>query len=434
MSGWTIGDDRGGNGASCFTSTDNNKDAMRWDPGEPDVSSSSDDDIASMQNGEIYDDQEDETSESLLFNDEEMKSWSGEQAVLWIAKAANLFEVFGLRAKPCVNRHLLRARFRRLSLLVHPDKNSSDEASSCFQRVSAAFTVLSDEVSQRKLLCELFPQEYEVIHDADEVFGWDRQTSSQRRAARKKAARCTSALSTKEQAAAAAELERARAAKEKEACDVVKARFANRRSLDALAPSKRARRRGNRESSPLPQGLAGSPMVACDPSLSGAKQSPSSAAGAADGVNAVCAPPIVRVNSPVVAAAGECADPNHLWRDHGPEVVNAAGWKRVESRGFPGRFYFVHLATGRTALASEATSQLAKPTESTSPERVEPVSDNEALPHGWERRESRRQPGVFYYVHLQSGESRLDRPSRRASVCFAVRPAVGFVPVHHSGC
>ncbi|CAE7244054.1 unnamed protein product [Symbiodinium natans] len=95
------------------------------------------------------------------FAEEEIASWTGKQAVLWLLEAGNAFEALGLRPKPTPPARL-RRRFLRLSLLTHPDKNNEPDAAAAFRKLSDSMRVVSTEQSQMDLLRGLFPRVYGV--------------------------------------------------------------------------------------------------------------------------------------------------------------------------------------------------------------------------------------------------------------------------------
>lgn len=396
---WRIGEEHSCGGG--LPTIDADADPLKWDPG--DVSSTCGEE--SEEEGREEDraagggeDGKEETQvaaeEFELFSVEELKAWTGRQAVLWISDAGNPFEVLGLRPEPVSCRTSLRARYRRLSLLVHPDKNSDPAAASCFQRLAEAFRVIGDEVGQLRLLQKLFPAKYGEGADED-----DAQRAKDQRLSRKaarRARRSRNTLSTVDQAAAAAAAELRKRLKEKESDDAAKTRFTNRRNFEALAPSKKRRLRPEPRTK-LPAGCAAAPTAF-----------PEAAAGSgAEGVAEDDASKRVTCTDPFGRA-----DPSTLWSTGGAageEALARAGWCRLESRGHPGCFYFLHRPTQRTALAG----------------RRSPASTLEPLPPGWEVRESRRRPGTFYYVHAASGQSQKEKPAQVGPLPVPVRPLDG---------
>mmetsp|Transcript_26753 Transcript_26753/g.86643 ORF Transcript_26753/g.86643 Transcript_26753/m.86643 type:complete len:146 (+) Transcript_26753:1147-1584(+) len=81
-----------------------------------------------------------------------------------------------------------------------------------------------------------------------------------------------------------------------------------------------------------------------------------------------------------------------VWELTGAVGLTNNGWKRLESKSHPGKFYYLHETTGRTVIA---------PT----------VKDTDrTMPAGWERRESKSRPGTFYFVNLKTGETSAKPP------------------------
>eukprot|EP00437_Effrenium_voratum_P068824 CAMPEP_0181490480 /NCGR_PEP_ID=MMETSP1110-20121109/49577_1 /TAXON_ID=174948 /ORGANISM="Symbiodinium sp., Strain CCMP421" /LENGTH=95 /DNA_ID=CAMNT_0023617461 /DNA_START=6 /DNA_END=290 /DNA_ORIENTATION=+ len=94
-----------------------------------------------MQAEEVTEVQTDEVVAPAIFSEEELQDWGGAKAVEWILGARSFFEVLGIRPNPSPELpelSSLRNRYRKLSLLVHPDKNQHSEAAACFQRLSEA--------------------------------------------------------------------------------------------------------------------------------------------------------------------------------------------------------------------------------------------------------------------------------------------------------
>merc|ERR1711957_629409 len=74
-----------------------------------------------------------------------------------------------------------------------------------------------------------------------------------------------------------------------------------------------------------------------------------------------------------------------------PKTGITGGWKRVESKSNPGKFYYFNAASGES-------------TESKPPGYLEPRVT-------WERKESKSAPGEFYYYNRETGASQVDRPA-----------------------
>jgi len=188
---------------------------------------------------------------NVLFNEAEIASWSCKEAVLWISKARSHFEVLGLQPIPISDASNLRARYKRLSLLVHPDKNPDPDAAECFQRLSAALSVLSNEKSQKQLLQEMFPDQYmgPTGDSRATQAGSSQRLRKQRRVSK-------NAVFTLEQAAAAAHAEQKLKHLEEAANRAVRERIARKRSLQELAPSKKLQRERKPK---IAEGLLGEP-------------------------------------------------------------------------------------------------------------------------------------------------------------------------------
>merc|ERR1712008_192164 len=165
-----------------------------------------------------------------------------------------------------------------------------------------------------------------------------------------------------------------------------KRRFINRSALETLCPTKKPR--SSEKSEKLAAGLASAPQSFFDD-----EQQPLAAETERAAVASECA--LARPHAASV-------NPNALWQEGGADALALHGWKRLESRGHPGRFYFLHAASSRTVI--EATHQACAPD----------------LPHGWEQRESRHCPGSFYYVHLETGEVQTVKPPLPAPVRFTM--------------
>mmetsp|Transcript_39934 Transcript_39934/g.90102 ORF Transcript_39934/g.90102 Transcript_39934/m.90102 type:complete len:399 (-) Transcript_39934:48-1244(-) len=87
-----------------------------------------------------------------------------------------------------------------------------------------------------------------------------------------------------------------------------------------------------------------------------------------------------------------------IWGESGAEGFAERGWERRESRRVPGAYYFFHPESGRSVVAPAPAS----PAPATPPSL--------RLPDGWERVESRSRPGSFYYYNAQTGATQMDRP------------------------
>ena len=64
-------------------------------------------------------------------------------------------QVLELPVEWCEDAVLIKKQYRKISLSVHPDKNSHPQADAAFRKVYGAFETLSDPGAQRKLLFTL---------------------------------------------------------------------------------------------------------------------------------------------------------------------------------------------------------------------------------------------------------------------------------------
>ena len=293
-----------------------------------------------------------------LFSDEELQEWTGEQAVLWISEAQNAFEILGFPVASEPHAASLRLRYRRLSLLVHPDKNPHGDASACFQRLSEALRVLFDDAGRQELLNQLF----------EDTMNPGPQSGM------------TGMPEPPEPDQPAAEVS------EEGLNDSVHERVMQHSKLQQLLRQKRGKRSrspvrgpraGHRETLAEEwqrMAAAAAPVAPAAPAAPGAPAAPAAPAeaGAASGAN---------VERPVTQDV-----PESLWQKGGDSALKLAGWRRLESRRMPGQFYFAHLATGHTVMEG-ARSRIQAPS--------------------WEMRQSRHDPSVHYYVNSVTGETRM---------------------------
>jgi len=288
--------------------------------------------------------------------DEDLSQWSPDQAVIRILKASNAYEMFGLHPRKLTDHTCIRVRYRRLSLLTHPDKNRNQEAPAAFRKVRDAHQVLTDDGEQRKLL-----EKIEAAAAAEakkyQVFNADWLIP---------------VPSEEHQMQAVAQA--AREALDKTESDKMRQRNCLEELLAQHGPGAWKRRpRGVDMSEPW-----------------GAEVVPP----AKRKVGGAAAP--VTVQPPQQAAASEQADPAMLFAFMGSSGLERNGWQRLESRRNPGVFYFLHTASGKSVADATTT----------------PKPASAAAKHtGWERRESRSRPGAFYFVNTRTGETRVDPPS-----------------------
>ena len=288
-----------------------------------------------------------------LFTDEELLEWTAERAVSWILAAKNAFEILGLPVSLEPDVASLRLRYRKLSLLVHPDKNpkSPTEASDAFQRLSEASRVLIDDTERQNLLNTLEAEASEGHHFA---------------------------VSQMSQAPEEAEPE----ASEEALNESFQKRVLQHGKLQQLLRQKK------RKTTHSPVRGAGAGSAGGRSSLTEQWQRMAAAAAPAPVVPAVPASSMASSRVPNVQDVS--ASPESLWQQGGDAALTIAGWRRLESRRVPGQFYFAHLATGRTVMQASSSR---------------PIQSTE---HVWERRQSRHDPSVHYYVNTATGETRME--------------------------
>merc|ERR1712232_203865 len=250
-------------------------------------------------------------------------------------------EVLGLEPKMGLDAATLRVRFRKMSLLVHPDKNPHPQASACFQRLGEAMRVIGDETERDKLLHTMWAEQLQSELD---------DGSSQ-----------PNPVGVKMDSEPPADHLEESSDDENDAD--VRARFAQRAQRERMA------RHGGL------QGFSKRQKTAHD----------DASAEVASGSQA---------NENVHGNLGQAveADPNALWQKGGLHALASAGWQRIESRSQPGLFYFGHVASGRSVAMALAQEASAEQTSKACSDTHTPV------PVGWELRASRSQLGVFYYV------------------------------------
>ena len=260
------------------------------------------------------------------FADEELQEWTAETAVQWILGAKNSFEVLGISvASPDLA--LLRNRYRRLSLLVHPDKNKETEAAQAqateaFHRLSDAMRVLVDDTEREKLKEDIESTTNEACpHPAfgtlpEEDLG---QSESDEDAVNEE----------------------------------VRARVMQRSNF-----SRHGKKRKKSSSDLTAQMAAKAAQVA-----------------------QAATPPVSQATALHTALTSEQL--TELWRR---QVLAESGWQRLESRRQPGTFYFAH-SSGLTVMQTQ-----------------------------WEMRQSRRDPNMHYWVNMTNGETSLSDPNEKVRV------------------
>ncbi|KAL6073681.1 peptidyl-prolyl cis-trans isomerase Pin1 [Balamuthia mandrillaris] len=70
---------------------------------------------------------------------------------------------------------------------------------------------------------------------------------------------------------------------------------------------------------------------------------------------------------------------------------------------------------GAKRRGSEKESKAAGKKEDSKKARKQQEGEEEALPEGWAKKESRSHPGKFYYYHAKTGESLWERPTASSS-------------------
>merc|ERR1711871_1842736 len=75
-----------------------------------------------------------------------------DKAIARVLEAKNDFEVLDLEVKLLEDVALLKRQYRKISLAVHPDKNSHPQATDAFRKVYGAFETLMDIKQQRRML------------------------------------------------------------------------------------------------------------------------------------------------------------------------------------------------------------------------------------------------------------------------------------------
>ena len=262
------------------------------------------------------------------FSEEDLQQWDGEKAIKWILEAKHYFEVLGIRPVQCPDITTLRNRYRKLSLLVHPDKNKQEaetgQATASFQRLSDAMRVMVDDAARDSLFQEI--QESGTNANEDPLSG-----KHLNRYATEKSP-CFEDEKSQDS--------------EDVVNEAVKDKVMQRSNLQRLT---KRRKTIKSEQGPKPSSQMS----------------------------------MMQQWQQMAAAAETHADQlmpdklSQLWQDGGDKALAEVGWKQLESRREPGRFYFAHVATGRTAVSP------------------------------WEKRQSRHDPSVHYYLNVITGQTSL---------------------------
>lgn len=85
-----------------------------------------------------------------------------------VLQARHAFEVLELPVQS-TSGPLVRTAFRRLALLLHPDKNAAEDAQKAFIRLSEAYEVLRNTGEQRELVAKLQQQQRRKGHNQDDA-------------------------------------------------------------------------------------------------------------------------------------------------------------------------------------------------------------------------------------------------------------------------
>merc|ERR1719189_2142882 len=75
-----------------------------------------------------------------------------DKAIERVFEANNDFAVLDLPPQRIADTAVLKRQYRKISLAVHPDKNSHPQAADAFRKVYGAFETLMDPKQQRRLL------------------------------------------------------------------------------------------------------------------------------------------------------------------------------------------------------------------------------------------------------------------------------------------
>eukprot|EP00928_Gymnodinium_smaydae_P088631 TRINITY_DN7269_c0_g1_i1.p1 TRINITY_DN7269_c0_g1~~TRINITY_DN7269_c0_g1_i1.p1 ORF type:complete len:377 (-),score=36.64 TRINITY_DN7269_c0_g1_i1:93-1142(-) len=81
-----------------------------------------------------------------------------------------------------------------------------------------------------------------------------------------------------------------------------------------------------------------------------------------------------------------------IFESQGAQGLSRRGWERRESRRVPGLFYYWHGGSGASRPAKTCAEEIG------------------SLPSGWQRVQSRTNPALYYYWHAASERTTLERP------------------------
>eukprot|EP00823_Brevimastigomonas_motovehiculus_P001971 TRINITY_DN1283_c0_g1_i1.p1 TRINITY_DN1283_c0_g1~~TRINITY_DN1283_c0_g1_i1.p1 ORF type:complete len:311 (-),score=101.36 TRINITY_DN1283_c0_g1_i1:99-1031(-) len=102
-------------------------------------------------------------------------------AIKQILQAPNAFAVLGLTTEAVHEASTVRHQYRRLAILVHPDKCSLPDAKEAFHLLSGSFERLHDPVKQEKYLLELTSTKYSSSSSSKQSHQYTASTSSKKR-------------------------------------------------------------------------------------------------------------------------------------------------------------------------------------------------------------------------------------------------------------
>eukprot|EP00438_Fugacium_kawagutii_P025307 Skav201467 [mRNA] locus=scaffold663:59924:61051:+ [translate_table: standard] len=303
------------------------------------------------ENKEVDEDAPSAACSAPVFLEEELQSWSHEGAVTWILGARNSFEVLGIYPEEFPDLTSIRNRYRKLSLLVHPDKHKHLEtkvtemqATNSFQRLSEAMRVLFDDVAREQLFREIQLKTEETEEPVEIQMPVRHHWQSP---------------DNDEQSEDSETLN-----------EVVKDKVMQQAKLQQLLKRRKVTKKSPKaKMAKMAAGPGGGPVGGCKGLTTESEPSiDSSSAHCMPGHGAFGATPSVEKLT-------------ELWQGGS---LAMAGWKRIESRRCPGQFYFAHVATGKTVMDTI-----------------------------WERRQSRNDPNIFYLVNLVTGQTFLESQSEK---------------------
>jgi len=394
-----------------------------------------------------------------VYSEEDLMQWTSQDAVHWIARSGNAFEALGIPPAPCADSDALGRRFRKLALLTHPDKTAESRAAVAFQKLAEAMRVLSESEEQRRLLCRLFPRRYgeAEVRQGQAVAGFWEPSAEDEDAVVKASVELQKSL-----------MEVLKEKKDMEEADKVeRERWKSRGGVAENLLPKRKREdypdnvpwgsdvkiprtkpspqftppsvpgaelcisRDKQSVASMMSAMAAKTAAPCEGLLNFAMPPPPSGfqarllnaaakvqGSAWPGLGAgIATPAAVLVPSAVPEEGG---DPNLIWSLTGSAGLSSAGWQRMESRTHPGKFYFLHLASKRTVISKESERGRGTLAADAPPVPIPAgpvnlssiVGRSQNLLPGWEMRESRKQPGAYYYANLTTGETRTTPPMR----------------------